>query len=195
MYVRGLMEFCRVLGFVFCLVDVRVWYQCCLESWKSYYETRDQNLWTFTDYSGFFQSTPQERSTSSSPSTRTPSTTSTIHHHPSSYSSPSQSSGGSPRPTSTSGNRMTVSSQSGPRAPRPPDDLIATATSALRRLHFKTGRNASKNTKQQVSGGRRKRHGGWASPGCHLWGISSRYKLGQLRKEAEYRIPQRNNLV
>lgn len=44
----------------------------------------------------------------------------------------------SPRP------KMTVNSQSGPRSPRPPDDLISTATSALRRLHFKTGRNATK---------------------------------------------------
>ncbi|XP_023012297.2 uncharacterized protein [Leptinotarsa decemlineata] len=47
---------------------------------------------------------------------------------------------------------MTVNSQSGPpKSPRPPDDLITTATSALRRLHFKTGRNATKNstTKQQ----------------------------------------------
>lgn len=51
----------------------------------------------------------------------------------------------SPRP------RMTVNSQSGPKSPRPPDDLISTATSALRRLHFKTGRNATKNSsKQQV---------------------------------------------
>ncbi|XP_048517878.1 uncharacterized protein LOC109534899 isoform X2 [Dendroctonus ponderosae] len=40
---------------------------------------------------------------------------------------------------------MTVNSQSGPpKSPRPPDDLIATAASALRRLHFKTGRNATK---------------------------------------------------
>ncbi|XP_060516200.1 uncharacterized protein LOC132695749 isoform X2 [Cylas formicarius] len=40
---------------------------------------------------------------------------------------------------------MTVNSQSGPpKSPRPPDDLISTATSALRRLHFKTGRNATK---------------------------------------------------
>lgn len=47
--------------------------------------------------------------------------------------------------------RMTVSSQSGPRSPRPPEDLISTATSALRRLHFKTGRCPTKNTnKQQV---------------------------------------------
>ncbi|KAJ8925410.1 hypothetical protein NQ315_009242 [Exocentrus adspersus] len=52
----------------------------------------------------------------------------------------------SPRP------RMTVNSQSGPpKSPRPPDDLITTATSALRRLHFKTGRNATKTSsaKQQ----------------------------------------------
>ncbi|XP_015837636.1 uncharacterized protein LOC664242 isoform X2 [Tribolium castaneum] len=45
---------------------------------------------------------------------------------------------------------MTVNSQSGPRSPRPPDDLISTATSALRRLHFKTGRNATKNSTKQV---------------------------------------------
>lgn len=55
----------------------------------------------------------------------------------------------SPRP------RMTVSSQSGtPKISRPPDtDLITTATSALRRLHFKTGRNAVKSSpsKQQVN--------------------------------------------
>ncbi|XP_023310600.1 uncharacterized protein LOC108908860 [Anoplophora glabripennis] len=47
---------------------------------------------------------------------------------------------------------MTVNSQSGPpKSPRPPDDLITTATSALRRLHFKTGRNATKtsSSKQQ----------------------------------------------
>ncbi|XP_068893709.1 uncharacterized protein [Tenebrio molitor] len=44
---------------------------------------------------------------------------------------------------------MTVNSQSGPRSPRPPDDLISTATSALRRLHFKTGRNATKNSAKQ----------------------------------------------
>ncbi|RZC41836.1 uncharacterized protein BDFB_011396 [Asbolus verrucosus] len=45
---------------------------------------------------------------------------------------------------------MTVNSQSGPRSPRPPDDLISTATSALRRLHFKTGRNATKNSSKQA---------------------------------------------
>ncbi|KAF2898100.1 hypothetical protein ILUMI_08075 [Ignelater luminosus] len=46
---------------------------------------------------------------------------------------------------------MTVSSQSGPRSPRPPEDLFTTATSALRRLHFKTGRGATKNTsKSQI---------------------------------------------
>ncbi|KAL1501918.1 hypothetical protein ABEB36_007150 [Hypothenemus hampei] len=40
-----------------------------------------------------------------------------------------------------------VNSQSGPpKSPRPPDDLIATAASALRRLHFKTGRNATAKT-------------------------------------------------
>ncbi|KAJ3649094.1 hypothetical protein Zmor_020856 [Zophobas morio] len=50
----------------------------------------------------------------------------------------------SPRP------KMTVNSQSGPRSPRPPDDLISTATSALRRLHFKTGRNATKNSTKQM---------------------------------------------
>ncbi|KAL3288394.1 hypothetical protein HHI36_002842 [Cryptolaemus montrouzieri] len=44
---------------------------------------------------------------------------------------------------------MTVNSQSGPRSPRPPDDLISTATSALRRLHFKTGRNTTKNSTKQ----------------------------------------------
>lgn len=50
----------------------------------------------------------------------------------------------SPRP------RMTVNSQSGPpKSPRPPDDLITTATSALRRLHFKTGRNATKTSSKQ----------------------------------------------
>ncbi|XP_056638579.1 uncharacterized protein LOC130446379 [Diorhabda sublineata] len=47
---------------------------------------------------------------------------------------------------------MTVNSQSGPpKSPRPPDDLITTATSALRRFHFKTGRNATKNSKQSQS--------------------------------------------
>ncbi|XP_063919611.1 spermatogenesis-associated protein 31H1 isoform X2 [Zophobas morio] len=51
----------------------------------------------------------------------------------------------SPRP------KMTVNSQSGPRSPRPPDDLISTATSALRRLHFKTGRNATKNSTKSQS--------------------------------------------
>ncbi|KAF7281957.1 hypothetical protein GWI33_003979 [Rhynchophorus ferrugineus] len=45
---------------------------------------------------------------------------------------------------------MTVNSQSGPpKSPRPPDDLIATAASALRRLHFKTGRNATKTASKQ----------------------------------------------
>ncbi|XP_049816936.1 uncharacterized protein LOC109599248 isoform X2 [Aethina tumida] len=46
---------------------------------------------------------------------------------------------------------MTVNSQSGPapKSPRAPDDLISTATSALRRLHFKTGRNAAKNANAQ----------------------------------------------
>ncbi|XP_031332558.1 uncharacterized protein LOC116162927 [Photinus pyralis] len=45
---------------------------------------------------------------------------------------------------------MTVSSQSGPRSPRPSEDLFTTATSALRRLHFKSGRSTTKNaTKTQ----------------------------------------------
>ncbi|XP_044744996.1 uncharacterized protein LOC123306880 isoform X2 [Coccinella septempunctata] len=44
---------------------------------------------------------------------------------------------------------MTVNSQSGPRSPRPPDDLITTATSALRRLHFKTGRNTTRGSTKQ----------------------------------------------
>nr|XP_022915147.1 uncharacterized protein LOC111425372 isoform X3 [Onthophagus taurus] len=47
---------------------------------------------------------------------------------------------------------MTVNSQSGPRSPRPPDDLITTATSALRRLNFKTGRCATKNTTTKTQG-------------------------------------------
>ncbi|KAK4884754.1 hypothetical protein RN001_001025 [Aquatica leii] len=56
----------------------------------------------------------------------------------------SPSSSPSPRP------RMTVSSQSGPRSPRPSEDLFTTATSALRRLHFKSGRTSTKNaTKSQ----------------------------------------------
>ncbi|XP_017769600.1 PREDICTED: uncharacterized protein LOC108557553 isoform X4 [Nicrophorus vespilloides] len=45
---------------------------------------------------------------------------------------------------------MTVNSQSGPKSPRPPEDLITTATSALRRLNFKTGRCTTKtNNKTQ----------------------------------------------
>ncbi|KAF5282517.1 hypothetical protein FQA39_LY04924 [Lamprigera yunnana] len=56
----------------------------------------------------------------------------------------SPSSSPSPRP------RMTVNSQSGPRSPRPSEDLFTTATSALRRLHFKSGRASTKNaTKSQ----------------------------------------------
>lgn len=46
-------------------------------------------------------------------------------------------------PSHSSASKMTVNSQSGPptsKQSRPPDDLIATAASALRRLHFKTGR-------------------------------------------------------
>uniref|UniRef100_A0A6P7FH67 Uncharacterized protein LOC114330282 n=1 Tax=Diabrotica virgifera virgifera TaxID=50390 RepID=A0A6P7FH67_DIAVI len=48
---------------------------------------------------------------------------------------------------------MTVNSQSGPpKSPRPPDDLITTATSALRRFHFKTGRNATKTSSSKQQG-------------------------------------------
>ncbi|XP_025831617.1 uncharacterized protein LOC108734398 isoform X2 [Agrilus planipennis] len=46
---------------------------------------------------------------------------------------------------------MTINSQSGPRSTRPSEDLITTATSALRRLHFKTGRGITKtNAKTQA---------------------------------------------
>ncbi|KAK9873727.1 hypothetical protein WA026_002084 [Henosepilachna vigintioctopunctata] len=58
--------------------------------------------------------------------------------------SPCSSTNTSPRPP-----RMTVNSQSGPRSPRPPDDLITTATSALRRLNFKTGRNTTRGSTKQ----------------------------------------------
>ncbi|XP_045463427.1 uncharacterized protein LOC123673051 isoform X2 [Harmonia axyridis] len=44
---------------------------------------------------------------------------------------------------------MTVKSQTGPRSPRPPEDLITTATSALRRLHFKTARNSNRGSSKQ----------------------------------------------
>lgn len=55
-------------------------------------------------------------------------------HSPAATTSKSSNSTPLPRPH----HKMTVNSQSGPT-----DDLISTATSALRRLHFKTGRMSS----------------------------------------------------